>query len=119
MCIRDGSEMEPIKNGFHFMDPKGSVRSGDLWGCPVCFRFQLHGVPNGQAHWNPLFGYVHGDEVIDPGNEMFTAYLDPEIEFTGAFWAHLKEWYPGFYEEWKVIEDYRGYWKKEGIGGNG
>lgn len=92
VCVRCGRTMKPVKNGFHHVGPDGCIRSADLWGCLSCNRFQVHGIPSGSAPWRPIFGYVSGEKVPDPGNERFTAYLEPEFWFLDPFFKYMAEW---------------------------
>ena len=98
-CVKCGRMMRPIKNGFHHLGPDGGVRSGDLWGCRWCKRFQLHGVPKGQFPWWPLYARVKGEETVDPENDVFSAYLEPEFDFQAPFYEHMKKWYGDFPKE--------------------
>lgn len=104
ICVKCGCTMEVVKTGFHFMSPDGGARSGDLWGCRVCGRFQLHGVPAGQFPWWPLDGAVIGQAVPDPDPESarFFAYLEPKFDFLPLFHKHMDSWYPDFEYERKV-----------------
>lgn len=96
-CIKCNRTMIPVKNGFFHVGPDGEIRSGDLWGCKPCGRFQLHGIPTGHGSWMPLYGWVNGERVKDPNaDEFFRAYLDPDILFCPPFFRHMKEWYSDF-----------------------
>lgn len=94
ICIDCQRIMEVIKNGFHHLGPDGGVRSGDLWRCYACERFQLHGIPQGQHPWWPLYGLVEGVRVEDPSNEHSLAYLGAKFDFLPPFYVHMEMWYP-------------------------
>ena len=91
--------MRPIKNGFYHVGPDAFTRSGDLWGCLKCKRFQLHGVPKPFPWW-PIYPCVDGAFETDPQNDLYNAYLEPDFLFSEHFIKHMEEWYP----EWEVKE---------------
>lgn len=93
ICTKCGNTMEVVKSGFQFLDDNNILFTSDLWGCITCRRFQIHGSPGSTNH---QFSRVKGDfEVVpDPGNLNMYAILDPKIQFSGEFNAHMIEWYP-------------------------
>lgn len=91
-CTKCGLVMEVIKNGFSHLGPDGGIRSGDLWYCHSCAKFQIHGIPHDQHPWWPIFGLVTGERTSE--SETFFAYLEPQIHFLPAFYNHIKQWHP-------------------------
>lgn len=96
-CIVCGQRMEPIKNGFYFLEPDSSVWAGDLWGCLSCRRFQVHGIP--KVPVIPLHASLKGVKATDLDNSTHDAILIPVLDFTKHFDSHMHEWYP--YWHWK------------------
>jgi len=90
--------MVPVKNGFWFLYNDG-LRNSDLWGCKVCMRYQIHGIPIGPL--SKIFGKINNTDDVemasDPGNSKFWAILKPDLTFTEYFATHMSEWYP----EWR------------------
>jgi hypothetical protein len=114
-CLKCGSELVPVKNGFDHMNQYGHVMTGDLWGCPACHRLEIHGVPPRPAMWWPLYALVQGKIEPDPRYKdgLYQAYRDPEFKFLPNFWDFLETWYPDFFKVWSSIAKRMGFWKRE------
>jgi len=96
ICTKCSNELRVVKTGFHHLGPDGGVRSGDLYHCKACDRFQLHGIPDGAYPYWPLFGVVlRGQRTRETEpNSYWSAYLSPKIFFLSTFHTHLRKWYP-------------------------
>jgi len=97
-CVKCGSEMVPIKNGFYYLIPTGYIYTSDLWGCYKCMHYQIHGSP--EQDILKIHGVVHSGHIESDQGEMAEAFkmiTEPQIEYTNLFYKHMKEWYP----DWK------------------